>query len=66
MLGRGRATQYMGLLHQEYTLYPHRTVRENLTTIGLELPDEFANSRRTACLLLRFEGVQRDTVQSIR
>jgi len=33
----------MGLLHQEYTLYPYRTVLENLTdAIGLELPDEFA------------------------
>jgi len=42
-LGRGRATPYMGLLHQEYTLYPYRTVLENLTdAIGLELPDEFA------------------------
>ncbi len=43
-LGRGRATPYLGLLHQEYALYPHRTVQENLTEcIGLELPDEFAH-----------------------
>ena len=42
-LGRGRVTPYMGLLHQEYSLYPYRTVLENLTdAIGLELPDEFA------------------------
>jgi methyl coenzyme M reductase system subunit A2 len=41
--GRGRATRYIGILHQEYSLYPYRTILENLTdAIGLELPDEFA------------------------
>jgi methyl coenzyme M reductase system subunit A2 len=34
--GRGRATKYIGVLHQEYTLYPSRTVIDNLTeSIGL-------------------------------
>ena len=40
---RGRAKQYMGLLHQEYDLFPHRTVLDNLTdAIGLEFPKELA------------------------
>lgn len=40
--GRGRVTPYIGLLHQEYSLYPHKTVLENLTdSISLELPAEF-------------------------
>lgn len=42
-LGKGRATQYIKLLHQEYALYNYRTVLENLTeSIELELPSEFA------------------------
>ena len=41
-LGRGRAKRYIGMLFQEYTLYPHRTILYNLTeSIGLELPGEF-------------------------
>jgi methyl coenzyme M reductase system subunit A2 len=40
---RGRAKGYIGLLHQEYDLYPHRTVLDNLTdAIGLEFPKELA------------------------
>ena len=40
---RGRATGYIGLLHQEYDLFPHRTVLDNLTdAIGLEFPKELA------------------------
>ncbi|MEJ5293149.1 MAG: methyl coenzyme M reductase system, component A2 [Candidatus Methanosuratincola sp.] len=49
--GRGRATPFIGLLHQEYALYPHRTVQENLTdAIGLELPDEFARFKAQSVL----------------
>ncbi len=65
-LGRGRATPYMGLLHQEYTLYPHRTVLENLTdAIGLELPDEFAKFKAHSVLIAAGfeEGCIEDTVQ---
>ena len=41
-LNRGRIMPYIGLLHQEYSLYPHRTVLGNLTdAISLELPAEF-------------------------
>lgn len=50
-MGRGRATPFIGLLHQEYALYPHRTVQENLTdAIGLELPDEFARFKAQSVL----------------
>ncbi|MBN1786265.1 MAG: methyl coenzyme M reductase system, component A2 [Candidatus Methanofastidiosa archaeon] len=42
-LERGRAKQDVGLLHQEYSLYPSRTVFENLTdAIGMTLPKELA------------------------
>ncbi len=45
-LHRGRIMPYMGLLHQEYSLYPHRTVIGNLTdAISLELPAEFAKMK---------------------
>lgn len=41
-LNRGRIIPYIGLLHQEYSLYPHRTVLGNLTdAISLDLPAEF-------------------------
>ena len=42
----GRATKHMGLLHQEYSLYPHRTVLDNLTeSIGLDLPGELGERK---------------------
>ena len=41
-LNRGRIIPYIGLLHQEYSLYPHRTILGNLTdAISLNLPAEF-------------------------
>ena len=52
---RGRAKQYIGLLHQEYDLYPHRTIIDNLTdAIGLEFPKELAV--RKAMITLRMAG----------
>lgn len=46
-LGRGRIKPYIGILHQEYNLYPHRNVLGNLTiAINLELPAEFAKMKR--------------------
>ena len=43
---KGRATKYMGMLHQEYTLYPYRSVIDNLTeSIGLSLPFELAERK---------------------
>ena len=52
---RGRAKSYIGLLHQEYDLYPHRTVLDNLTdAIGLEFPKELA--MRKAHITLSMAG----------
>jgi methyl coenzyme M reductase system subunit A2 len=52
---RGRAKEYIGLLHQEYDLFPHRTVVDNLTdAIGLEFPKELA--MRKAVVTLRMAG----------
>jgi ABC-type glutathione transport system ATPase component len=52
---RGRAKEYIGLLHQEYDLFPHRTVLDNLTdAIGLEFPKELA--MRKAVVTLRSAG----------
>lgn len=52
---RGRAKGYIGLLHQEYDLFPHRTVLDNLTdAIGLEFPKELA--MRKAIVTLRMAG----------
>lgn len=41
--GKGRATPYIGFLHQEYTLYPFDNILSNLTTcIGVRMPAELA------------------------
>lgn len=43
---RGRVTPYLGILHQEYSLYPHQNVLGNLSdAISLELPAEFAKMK---------------------
>jgi methyl coenzyme M reductase system subunit A2 len=61
---RGRAKGYIGLLHQEYDLYPHRTVLDNLTdAIGLEFPKELA--MRKAILTLKMAGFQEDKSREI-
>jgi methyl coenzyme M reductase system subunit A2 len=42
---RGKAKSRIGFLHQEFDLYPHSTVLENLTdSIGLELPKELSRA----------------------
>ncbi len=52
---RGRAKGYIGLLHQEYDLFPHRNVLDNLTdAIGLEFPKELA--MRKAIVTLKMAG----------
>ena len=52
---RGRATQYIALLHQEYDLFPHRTVLDNLTdSIGIDLPKEIA--KRKVLITLKMAG----------
>lgn len=61
---RGRATGYIGLLHQEYDLFPHRTVLDNLTdAIGLEFPKELA--MRKALVTLRMAGFSEEKSKEI-
>jgi methyl coenzyme M reductase system, component A2 len=61
---RGRAKEYIGLLHQEYDLFPHRTVIDNLTdSIGLEFPKELAV--RKALSTLRVAGFESDRAKEI-
>lgn len=61
---RGRATKYMGILHQEYGLYPHRTIIDNLTeSIGLDLPYELGI--RKALKTLQVTGFTEDKAKSI-
>jgi len=50
---RGRAKEYIGLLHQEYDLFPHRTILDNLTdAIGLEFPKELAQRKAVSTLVM--------------
>jgi methyl coenzyme M reductase system subunit A2 len=61
---RGRAKEYIGLLHQEYDLYPHRTVIDNLTdSIGLEFPKELAV--RKAVITLKMAGFTEEKSKEI-
>jgi methyl coenzyme M reductase system subunit A2 len=61
---RGRAKAYIGLLHQEYDLYPHRTVLDNLTdAIGLEFPKELA--MRKAIITLRMAGFSEEKSREV-
>jgi len=61
---RGRAKEYIGLLHQEYDLFPHRTVIDNLTdSIGLDFPKELAI--RKAVVTLRMAGFTEDKSKEI-
>ncbi len=49
---KGRATRYIGILHQEYSLYPHRNVIDNLTeSIGLDLPVELGERKAIQTLM---------------
>lgn len=49
---KGRATKYIGILHQEYSLYPHRNVIDNLTeSIGLDLPFELGERKAIQTLM---------------
>jgi len=61
---RGRAKEYIGLLHQEYDLFPHRTVIDNLTdSIGLDFPKELAI--RKAVVTLRMAGFTEEKSREI-
>ncbi|HIH44385.1 MAG TPA: methyl coenzyme M reductase system, component A2, partial [Candidatus Methanoperedenaceae archaeon] len=62
--GKGRATKHIGLLHQEYSLYPHRNVIDNLTeSIGLDLPYELGE--RKAIYTLKTAGFTEKKAQDI-
>lgn len=63
-LGKGRATPYIGFLHQEYTLYPFDTVLQNLTTcIGMKMPAELAKAK--AIQVLRSVGFPKEDIENI-
>lgn len=62
--GRGRVKPYLGILHQEYSLYPHQNVLGNLTdAISLELPAEFAKMK--ALYVLQAVGFDGEYAENI-
>jgi methyl coenzyme M reductase system subunit A2 len=61
---KGRATKYMGFLHQEYGLYTHSSVIDNLTeSISLDLPFELGV--RKAIMTLKAAGFDEDKAKSV-
>ena len=61
---KGRATKYMGFLHQEYGLYTHSSVIDNLTeSISLDLPFELGV--RKALVTLKAAGFEEDKAKAI-
>ncbi len=61
---KGRATKYMGILHQEYSLYPYNTIIGNLTdSISLDLPYELG--RRKAVQTLMVAGFPKEKATDI-
>jgi len=61
---RGRARPHIGYLHQEYSLYPYRTILYNLTeSIGLKLPPEIAERKARQVLLA--SGFNPDEVEEV-
>ena len=62
--GKGRATPYIGFLHQEYSLYPFDTILQNLTTcIGMKMPAELAKVK--AIQTLMSVGFSADSIEKI-
>jgi len=62
--GKGRATPYIGFLHQEYSLYPFDTVLQNLTTsIGMKMPAELAKMKAIQVLLS--VGFEKKNIESV-
>lgn len=62
--GKGRATPYIGFLHQEYTLYPFNNILQNLTTcIGMKMPAELAKVK--AIQVLQSVGFPDKDIESI-
>ncbi len=64
MSGKGRATPYIGFLHQEYTLYPYDNILSNLTTsIGSRMPAELAKFK--AIQVLHSVGFDKDRMEEL-
>lgn len=62
--GKGRATPYIGFLHQEYTLYPYDNILCNLTTsIGSKMPAELAKFK--AMQVLESVGFNKDEMEDL-
>ena len=62
--GKGRATAYIGVLHQEFTLYPFDTVLMNLSSsIGIKMPAELAKVKAIQSLLS--VGFSKDNIESV-
>ncbi|AKB73811.1 Methyl coenzyme M reductase system component A2 [Methanosarcina lacustris Z-7289] len=61
---KGRATKYMGFLHQEYGLYTHSSVIDNLTeSISLDLPFELGV--RKAIITLKAAGFDENKAKAV-
>ena len=61
---KGRATKYMGFLHQEYGLYSQSSVIDNLTeSISLDLPFELGV--RKAIITLKAAGFEENKAKAI-
>ncbi|KKG12007.1 ABC transporter ATP-binding protein [Methanosarcina sp. 2.H.T.1A.6] len=61
---KGRATKYMGFLHQEYGLYTHSSVIDNLTeSISLDLPFELGV--RKAIITLKAAGFEENKAKAV-
>ena len=62
--GRGRARPFISVLHQEYDLYHHASVLENLTdSIGLDMPAEIARAK--AMHVLKAVGFPEEKIKSL-
>ena len=63
-MGKGRATPYIGVLHQEYTLYPFDTILKNLTVcIGMTMPAEIAKVK--AIQVLQSVGFPKNDIEKV-
>src|SRR5208283_3667715 len=61
---KGRATKYMGFLHQEYGLYTQSSVIDNLTeSISLDLPFELGVKK--ALITLKAAGFEEEKAKAI-
>ncbi|MEN6379449.1 MAG: methyl coenzyme M reductase system, component A2 [Methanofastidiosum sp.] len=62
--GRIRAVPYIGILYQEYSLYPNRTVLDNLTdSIGMKLPSDIA--KKKASDVLEAVGFNKESISEL-